>query len=127
MIKPIKTERDYLTALKRVEVGVAEKPRKGSDAFYELDAIATLVEAYERKHYAIDDVEDPIENIEFHMDRLGMNRSTLADLLGCSRGRVTEILGRQRTLTLPMIRTLHEVLSIPIAQLVTAYELDETA
>jgi hypothetical protein len=51
-IKPIKTERDYHKALKEIEKFLDAKPNtpKGD----RLDMLVTLVEAYEQKHYKID-------------------------------------------------------------------------
>ncbi|HXL23794.1 MAG TPA: hypothetical protein VOA78_15130 [Candidatus Dormibacteraeota bacterium] len=48
-IKPIRNERDYQRALRRVETlwGAA----KGSMEFDELAVLAALVEAYERDHF----------------------------------------------------------------------------
>jgi HTH-type transcriptional regulator/antitoxin HigA len=51
-IKPIRTERDDTAALQRIEElwGSAQ----GNPAGDELDALVTLVEAFEREHYPID-------------------------------------------------------------------------
>jgi len=62
MIKPIRTETDYQQALSRVESLMDSEPN--SEAFDELEVLATLVENYEMKNYAID-APDPIEAIKF--------------------------------------------------------------
>jgi len=49
--------------------------KSGTKAGDELDVLATLVEAYEAKHYAICP-PDPIEVIKFRMDQLGLTRGT---------------------------------------------------
>jgi len=66
--------------------------------------LTILVEAYEEEHYPITP-PDPIEAIEFHMERLGLTRRDLEPYIG-SRARVSEILNRRRSLTLAMIRRL---------------------
>ena len=50
-IKPIKTNRDYKTALKRVDELFNSKPN--TPLGDELDILITLVEAYEQKHFFI--------------------------------------------------------------------------
>ena len=53
-IKPIRTEKDYRAALKRMDEIIALDPKEGTTAFDELDLISTLVESYENIHYHID-------------------------------------------------------------------------
>ncbi|HEX4420129.1 MAG TPA: hypothetical protein VH165_19575 [Kofleriaceae bacterium] len=62
MIKPIRTEQDHARALARIEQIFAAKP--GTPEFDELDALATLVDAYERVHHPIDPPSDPPSPIE---------------------------------------------------------------
>ena len=50
-VKPIKTEKDYDQAIKRIEQLWGAK--KGTQDGDELDLLATLVEAYEMKHFSI--------------------------------------------------------------------------
>ncbi len=66
MIRPIRNEEDYCSALNRVEKLMDALPP--SDEFDELEVLATLVENYEAKHYAID-APDPIEAIKFRMEQ----------------------------------------------------------
>jgi HTH-type transcriptional regulator/antitoxin HigA len=73
--------------------------------------LATLAEAWERKHHSID-APDPIEAIRFAMEQRGISRRDLEPFIG-SRARVAEILNHKRPLTLPMIRKLHTGLGIP--------------
>ena len=64
-----------------------------------------LVDAFETEHFPIE-APDPIEAILFRMDQAGYERRDLQELLGKSR--VSELLNRKRSLTLNMIRKLHE-------------------
>ena len=113
-IVPIKTARDYDRTLGRIEQLMEAKP--GTKAGDKLDVLTTLVEAYETKHHAIYP-PDPIEAIKFRMDQLGMTRKDLETVLG-GRGRVSEILTRQRNLSIEMIRRLHRKLHIPLESLI---------
>jgi HTH-type transcriptional regulator / antitoxin HigA len=63
--------------------------------------LATLVEAYERRHYPLD-LPDPVEAIRFHMEQQGLTRKDLEPMIGRSN-RVYEVLSRKRPLTLKMI------------------------
>jgi len=51
-IRPIMTEQDHDAALSRIDILMGAKP--GSAEGDELDALVTLVDAYEAKHYPID-------------------------------------------------------------------------
>jgi HTH-type transcriptional regulator/antitoxin HigA len=108
-IYPIKDEAAYTRALRRIEALMdAESltPEQG----HELDALATLVEAYEEKNFAIREAS-PIAVIEFMMDQRGLSRKDLQPMIG-SRARVSEVLSGKRPLTLAMIRALSNAWSI---------------
>lgn len=113
-IHPIRTEADHAAALRRIDSLMDAAP--GTPEADELDILATLVEAYEDRHFPIDD-PDPLAAIQFRMDQLGLSRKDLEPLLG-SRGRVSEILNGRRSLSLEMIRRLHRELDIPLESLV---------
>jgi HTH-type transcriptional regulator/antitoxin HigA len=51
-IKPIKTEEDYQSTLQEIESLMRAAP--GSPEGERLDALVTLVEAYERQHFPLD-------------------------------------------------------------------------
>jgi len=119
-IKPIKTEKEYETALKEIERLFHAEP--GTSDADRLEVIGALVEAYEDKHYPIP-LPDPIEAIYYFMEARGLNRADLEQYIG-SRARVSEILNRKRPLTLSMIQRLHEGLGIPAEVLVQPYEIE---
>jgi HTH-type transcriptional regulator / antitoxin HigA len=54
-IEPIKNERDYEVALRRVEL-LWNSPKASPEAD-ELDMLAALIQAYEREHYPLDIAE----------------------------------------------------------------------
>lgn len=108
-IRPIKTEKDYNSALKRIEElwGAAKDTPHGD----ELDLLVTLIESYEMKHYPIAP-PDPIDAIKFRMEQMGLNNNDMVKYLG-SQSRVSEILNRKRNLTLKMVKSLYKGLKIP--------------
>ncbi|MFV2005229.1 MAG: type II toxin-antitoxin system HigA family antitoxin [Gammaproteobacteria bacterium] len=118
-IKPVKTEADYDLALARVDDLMDARPNsKEGD---ELDVLVTLIEKYEALYYPID-APNPIEAIRFRMDQYDLKDKDLIPYIGQS-GRVSEVLGFKRKLTLTMIRRLHSGLKIPTESLIQDYEL----
>lgn len=75
-IKPIRTERNYRAALKRMDELIALDPKEGTTAFDELDLISTLVESYENIHYPID-APDPVKAIQYIMEEKGLSQKDL--------------------------------------------------
>jgi HTH-type transcriptional regulator/antitoxin HigA len=113
-IKPIRNELDYERMLREVEGLMDAKP--GTAEEDRLDVLATLVEAYEEKHFPIDP-PDPIEAIRFRLEQQGLDPSALVGVIG-GRSRVHEVMHRKRALSLEMIRRLHERFGIPAEVLI---------
>ena len=122
-IRPIKTEADYQTTMEERErrFDAASDTPEGD----RLEVLTTLVEAYEEKHYAIP-LPDPVEAIQYYMESRGLTRRDLESYIG-SRGRVSEILNRKRSLSIEMIRRLHTALGIPAEVLIQPYEYRRVA
>ena len=112
-LKVLKNEKEYEQALKKVEA-LWDAP-KGSDRADELELWATLVEAYESKHYPIPN-PDPIDAVKFRMEQMGLKPTDLAKYLG-GRGRVSEVLNRKRPLSVNMMRSLYQNLHVPAESL----------
>jgi len=119
MLKPIKTKKDYESALERAYELMQKDLKKGSKLSDELEVLSVLIEAYEAKHYSIPPPH-PIEAIKFRIEQGAINDKELTKLLG-GRSRKSEILSGKRKLSLNMIRTLHKKLKIPAESLITAY------
>ena len=113
-IKPIKNEEDYRAALKQIE-GLMNTQADTPEGDL-LDVLVTLVEAYERKAYPIEEA-DPVEVIKFYMEQNGLDPKDLVPLIG-NRNRVYEVLNHKRPLTLRMIRNLHEAFGISADMLI---------
>ena len=119
-LHPIRTEADYRVALARAEAifDLPEEPDPDSEEGAFFEALITLIEAWERKHYPIAP-PDPIEAIKFRMDQAGLSVKDLEPMIGRSN-RVYEVLTRTRPLTLAMIRRLHKGLGISADVLIAA-------
>ncbi|MGE5787652.1 MAG: helix-turn-helix domain-containing protein [Myxococcales bacterium] len=109
IIEPVVDEKSHRKALRQIEQLWDAAP--GSAQERHLDALATLVDAYERRTTPIPP-PDPVDAIAFRMEALGLTRHDLEPYIG-SRARVSEVLTRKRALTLAMIRKLHQNLGIP--------------
>jgi HTH-type transcriptional regulator / antitoxin HigA len=116
-IKPIRTDKDYNKALKRLELIFDSK--QGSKDGDELEVLGILIDQYENENFPIG-LPDPIEAIKFRMEQMGFNQSDLANIVGL-KSRASEILNRKRKLSLEMIRQLHDRLHIPTDVLIQAY------
>lgn len=62
-IHPIRTEHDYLAALKTIEPYFDIEPDPASEAGEHFEILLTLIQAYEARHHPIDP-PDPIEAIK---------------------------------------------------------------
>ncbi|HYD87224.1 MAG TPA: helix-turn-helix domain-containing protein [Vitreimonas sp.] len=113
-LKPIRTKSDYKAAL--VELEHLWGARSGTPRGDRLDVLATLIDAYETEHFPIDP-PDPIDAIKFRMEQQGLSRRDLEELIG-TRTRIAEVLNRKRSLSINMIRRLHERLGIPAEVLI---------
>jgi HTH-type transcriptional regulator/antitoxin HigA len=94
-------------------------PDDSDEAAY-MDALATLVDRYERQRWPID-AATPLEALKFAMEQKGYAQTDLAALLG-SRSRASEILNGKRDLTLEQIRLLSRHWHVPVAALVGTSE-----
>jgi len=116
-ITPIRNEKDYQNALKRLEVIFDAK--KGTQDGDELEILSILIDNYENEQFPIG-MPDPIEAIKFRMEQMGMKQKDLAEVVGFT-SRVSEILNKKRKLTLDMIRKLNATLHIPTEVLIQDY------
>jgi HTH-type transcriptional regulator/antitoxin HigA len=121
-IKAIRSEKDYLDALRKVSVLIDLDPSPNSPDGEKLEVLGTLVQAYEAKHHTIDP-PDPIEAIKFRMDQSNLTVKDLVPFIG-SLNRVYEVLNYKRSLSLNMIRRLSDGLNIPAEVLIRETERD---
>jgi HTH-type transcriptional regulator/antitoxin HigA len=113
-LRPVRSVADYEAALQEIErlwgspSGTADGDR--------LDILITLTDAYEAGVFPMDP-PDPIAAIEFRMEQLGLSRKDLEPMIG-PRGRVAEVMNRKRSLSIDMIRRLHDQLGISAETLI---------
>jgi len=107
--KVIKNEAEYAAALKEIEALWDAAP--GSPEADTAELWTALIEAHEKKAYPMG-MPDPVSAILFRMEQQNLKPADLIPYLG-SRSKVSEVLAGRRTLSLSMIRRLHEGLGIP--------------
>jgi HTH-type transcriptional regulator/antitoxin HigA len=113
-LKPISNDADHEAAME--EVARLWGAKSGTPEGDRLDVLATLLDAYEAKHHALD-APDPVEAIKFRMEQQGLTRRDLEGIIG-TRTRIAEVLNRRRGLSIDMIRRLHDRLGIPAEVLI---------
>lgn len=105
----LKNEHEYDIALAEIDKLMSAAP--GSPAIDTLELWVHLVEQYEDKVHQVG-MPSPLEAIKFRMEQQGLRASDLVPFIG-SRSKVSEVLGGKRSLSLAMIRRLHDGLGIP--------------
>ena len=114
MVKPIRDEKSYYEALKRIELLWGSEI--GTPEGDELDVLMILVEAYEDKHYPMPP-SDPVAAILFRMEQMDLRRQDLERYIG-PKSRVSDVLNRKRRLSMKQIVRLHHGMGIPYESLI---------
>ena len=121
-IAPVRTEADCKKAKARISTLISRTDQASLD---ELDILSTLVEQYERKHFAIES-PTPLGAIRFRMQQAGLKPRDLEPFIG-TRSRVSEVFSGKRPLSLDMIRALNRNLGIPAEVLIGEAAPEDTA
>lgn len=109
-VRLIKTEEENEAGLSRIEELMEMEPT--SAVVDELELLSTLVELFEDKAYPIPAL-NPMDAIRFRMEQQRLKQKDLVPYIG-SKSKVSEILSGKRSLSLSMIRRLHEGLGMPL-------------
>ena len=110
-IRPIHSPEDHRAALDVIgDIMALDAPDETDLAM--LETLAVLVERYEERAFPLDR-PSPLEAIRFRMDQMSLTQAQMAAMTGLPKSRISEILSGKRSLSLEMIRVLHEKLRIP--------------
>ena len=110
----IKSEAAYRAALKRIDelLPLVNDDTPTDDKNYlELDMISDMVAEYEEIHYPISK-PSLIDVIKLRLYEKGINQSKLAEMLGLSNARVSEIMNGKSEPSLKIGRELSQKLNI---------------
>lgn len=116
-INIIKNAQEHEAALARFRELFDMDPAPDTPEDDEFQLLALVIKDYERRTVPPVVVDDPVEVILFAMEQMGLSRQDMTKYLG-SPSKVSEVLSRKRSLSLPMIRRLNEGLGIPLDLLV---------
>ena len=122
-LKPLRNLADYQAALTAIEA-LWSAP-DGSPEAERLEVLALLVEAYEQRHFPIEQ-PDPIAFLEYVLETRGLAPADLEPFIG-SPGKVAAVMKRQLPLSLEMIRHLAASLHLPAEVLIQEYALHQDA
>ena len=116
VLRPLRSEADYDTALEAIERYFDHEPKPGTAEADRFEILSLIVEDYERRRWPIDP-PDPIDAIKYRMETGGLSQADLGHLLG-SRQRASDILTGKRGLTMRMAWKLHREWGIPAEALI---------
>jgi HTH-type transcriptional regulator/antitoxin HigA len=116
VIRPLRSESDYDSALAEIERYFDRPPKPGTLAADRFDLLALVIEDYERRNWPIEP-PNPIDAIRYRMETGGYTQADLGRLLG-SRQRASDVLSHRRRLTLPMVWKLYREWGIPAEALI---------
>lgn len=102
MLRPIRTDADHTAALAEIERLWDAAPDSDEEAM--LDALVTLVDAYEAKRWPMPE-SAPLEILHYAIAEMGHTQAELAGLLG-SRSRASEILSGKHELNVDQVRKI---------------------
>lgn len=122
-VKVIKSDEQYRDYLEQVHLLMRQHPARGSAEAERLELLAVLINDYETHRYPVE-APDPVDAILFRMQERGLKQSDLVSYFG-TRSRVSEVLGRKRPLTVPMIRALSIGLGISTDTLIGLASVDD--
>jgi HTH-type transcriptional regulator/antitoxin HigA len=112
----LQNKKEYQAALDRLEKLSENPPDVKSDEGRELMLLGYLIDQYEEKEFPIWN-PNPIDAIKVRMNDLGLQISDLLDVFG-DRGTASKVLSKKRGLSLAMIRSLADRLSLPLNVLI---------
>ena len=109
-IKPIKNEKDYELALKKMENIFDAKPNTVEGDI--LQVLSLVVHEYEQKYYKIEPLS-PLEALKFEMKEKGLTQTNLAERFGMSKSTISEIIQGKKQMSVRFMKYLHNDLGIP--------------
>jgi len=110
-IKPIKTKKQYEQWMQWVDEQFDQKIKPNSIIGEKLQVILILLKNYEDEHFPVPK-PDPIDVLKLKMLEMGIKSKDLVGKLG-TKGHVSAILNKRKSLTLQSAKLLHKELGIP--------------
>ena len=118
----IKTETQYNKYCKKLEE-LLDSGSRSKAVQDEIELLTLLIEKYDEQHNTLDETIDPIELLTHLMQENNMKSVDLAQLLGVSKGLVSDILSYKKGLSKEIIRKLAEHFKLNQESLNRPYQL----
>jgi len=119
----LQNKKEYEAALSRLDELSQNPPDAKSELGRELMLLGYLINQYEEKEFPISH-PNPVDAIKVRMSDLGIKVNDLLDVFG-DRGTASKVLNNQRSLSLSMIRSLADRLSLPESLLIQPSQLNK--
>jgi HTH-type transcriptional regulator / antitoxin HigA len=123
--KVIRSKEQYNKYCKKLEE-LLDSGRKGKSVADEIDLLTLLIETWDEDHSTLHEV-DPIRLLHSFMTDHKMKAKDLADLLGMSKGYISDILNYKKGLSKEVIRKLAERFSVSQEAFNRPYKLKSPA
>jgi HTH-type transcriptional regulator / antitoxin HigA len=101
---PIKTKTQYYEYSNKLEKLITSG-KKGKQVQQEIDILSAFIELWDLKHNTFSD-SDPIELLRSLMEQKKIKQKELAEVLGVSKGLISDILNYKKSLSKEIIRGL---------------------
>lgn len=108
--KVIKSKKQYKEYSRRLEELVAVES-KSKEINEEIELLTLLIETWDEENNTFDDI-DPIALLHSLMEGNGLKARDLAEILGVSKGLVSDILNYRKGLSKEVIRNLAEYFKV---------------
>lgn len=110
----IKTEKEYKAIMSRIDelfFSTDENTAKDDPRLIELDMLSSLVEEYEKERFPIE-TPSLSDTISYRMKEMNCSQKEIADILGISAPRLSDILNKKKDPTYQQARLISKKLSI---------------
>lgn len=115
----LRNAKEYDAAVAEINTLLDADVKKGSVGHDRLEFLSVLVEAYDDKHYPIENIAGtPQSMVEFMLEQKGMTRAELVPIMG-GKSRVSEFFAGKRRLSIEQIIKLRDELGIPADLLIS--------
>ena len=108
--KIIKSKKQYNAYCEQLET-LLDNNNKSKSIKEEIELLTFLIEKWDNEHNSFDDV-DPVQLLKSLMDDRNMKPVSLAELLGVSKGLVSDILNYKKGLSKEIIRKLADTFKL---------------
>ena len=108
--KIIKSKKQYNEYCEQLEA-LLDKNSKSKSAREEIELLTFLIEKWDNEHNSFDDI-DPVQLLKSLMNDHNMKPISLAELLGVTKGLVSDILNYKKGLSKEIIRKLADTFKL---------------